>query len=46
MTLKEKNRHIQGNIDAESIVGHADINADYTIRPEPEETLTALKRLL
>ncbi len=32
-------------IDAQGIVRHADINADYTVRPEPEETLAALKNI-
>lgn len=32
-------------IDTEGIVRHADINADYTVRPEPQETLAALKSL-
>jgi len=32
-------------IDADGTVRHTDINADYTARPEPEETLAALKAL-
>ncbi len=32
-------------IDTHGIVRHADINADYTNRPEPEATLAALKAL-
>ena len=32
-------------IDSEGIVRHADINADYTSRPEPEETLESLKKI-
>ncbi len=32
-------------IDADGIVRHAAINADYTNRPEPEDTLAALKAL-
>ena len=32
-------------IDTEGIIRHADINADYTTRPEPEETLAALKQI-
>ena len=32
-------------IDADGTVRHANINADYTIRPEPEDTLAALKAL-
>jgi peroxiredoxin len=33
-------------IDRDGIVRHADINADYTNRPEPEDTLAALKGLI
>ncbi len=32
-------------LDADGKVRHADINADYTNRPEPEETLAALKAI-
>lgn len=32
-------------IDAEGIVRHTAINADYTVRPEPEETLEIVKSL-
>ncbi len=32
-------------IDANGTVRHADINADYTNRPEPEQTLAALNAL-
>ncbi len=32
-------------IDNEGVVRHANINADYTNRPEPEDTLAALKAL-
>ncbi len=32
-------------IDGDGMVRHADINADYTNRPEPEDTLAALKGL-
>ncbi len=32
-------------IDSGGTVRHTDINADYTIRPEPEETLAALKKI-
>jgi peroxiredoxin len=32
-------------IDTEGVVRHADINADYTSRPEPEDTLAVLKTL-
>ena len=33
-------------IDTEEVIRHTDINADYTIRPEPAETLSALKKIL
>jgi peroxiredoxin len=33
-------------IDTEGIIRHADINADYTMRPEPEETLEALRMIV
>lgn len=32
-------------IDADGTVRHADINADHTNRPEPEDTLAALKAI-
>jgi peroxiredoxin len=32
-------------IDTEGVVRHAAINADYTHRPEPEDTVAALKTL-
>ena len=32
-------------IDANGTVRHADINADYTNRPEPEDTLAVLKAI-
>ena len=32
-------------IDQEGIIRAADVNADYTIRPEPSETVEALKAL-
>ncbi len=32
-------------IDQEGIVRYAAINADYTVRPEPEETMGALKNM-
>jgi peroxiredoxin len=32
-------------IDTEGTIRHTDINADYTVRPEPEETVQALKRI-
>jgi peroxiredoxin len=32
-------------IDKQGIIRAADVNADYTIRPEPSETLKQLRRL-
>ncbi len=32
-------------IDAEGIVRHKAINADYTVRPEPEETLDIIRKM-
>ena len=32
-------------IDEEGIIGAADVNADYTIRPEPSETVKILRTL-
>jgi len=32
-------------IDREGIIRHADISADYTIRPDPQETIEALKKI-
>ena len=32
-------------IDPEGVIRHSAINADYTVRPDPGETLTALKEL-
>jgi len=32
-------------IDKEGIIRAADVNADYTTRPEPSETLTILRTL-
>ena len=32
-------------VDGEGIVRYADVNADYTQRPEPQETLEALRAL-
>lgn len=32
-------------VDTEGIIRHTDINADYTIRPEPEDTLATLKHI-
>jgi|SRR5215831_14952576 len=33
-------------IDKEGIIRAADVNADYTIRPEPSETVKQLRRLI
>jgi peroxiredoxin len=33
-------------IDQESIIRYAAINADYTVRPDPEETIAALKNIM
>jgi len=33
-------------IDRNGIIRHAAINADYTVRPNPEETVAALKKIL
>ncbi len=33
-------------IDQEGIIRYADINADYTVRPDPEETIAALKNMI
>jgi peroxiredoxin len=32
-------------IDREGIVRYAEVNVDYTVRPEPEQTIAALKKL-
>jgi peroxiredoxin len=32
-------------IDQKGIIRYAEINADYTVRPEPEETMAALKSM-
>jgi peroxiredoxin len=32
-------------VDQQGIIRAADVNADYTIRPDPSETLSALRRL-
>ena len=32
-------------IDENGIIRYAEINADYTVRPEPEETMAALKNM-
>jgi len=33
-------------IDQDGIVRYAAINADYTVRPDPEDTIEALKRVM
>jgi peroxiredoxin len=33
-------------IDQNGIIRHAAINADYTVRPDPEETVAALKKIV
>ena len=33
-------------LDTQGVVRYAAINPDHTVRPEPEETLEALKRLM
>ena len=33
-------------IDQDGIIRYAAINADYTVRPDPEETIAALKNLI
>ena len=33
-------------IDQEGIIRYAEINADYTVRPEQEETIAALKKIM
>jgi peroxiredoxin len=33
-------------IDREGTIRHADISADYTIRPDPQETVAALKKIM
>jgi peroxiredoxin len=32
-------------IDRDGILRYAEINADYTVRPDPEETIAALKKI-
>jgi peroxiredoxin len=32
-------------IDQKGILRHADVNADYTVRPDPSETIAVLKKL-
>jgi peroxiredoxin len=32
-------------IDGDGIIRYAEINADYTVRPDPEETIAALKNM-
>jgi len=33
-------------IDREGIIRHADIRADYTLRPDPQETIEELKKIV
>jgi peroxiredoxin len=33
-------------IDQDGIIRYAEINADYTVRPDPEETIAALRDIL
>jgi len=33
-------------IDQKGIIRYAEINADYTVRPDPEETIAALKKIM
>jgi peroxiredoxin len=33
-------------IDREGIIRHADISADYTLRPDPQETVAELKKIM
>ena len=33
-------------IDGNGIIRYAEINADYTVRPDPEETIAALKKIM
>ena len=33
-------------IDGDGIIRYAEINADHTVRPEPEETMAALKNII
>jgi peroxiredoxin len=33
-------------IDRRGTIRHADISADYTIRPDPQETIEALKKIV
>jgi peroxiredoxin len=33
-------------IDRQGIIRHADISADYTIRPDPQETIEELKKMV
>lgn len=33
-------------IDQNGIIRHGAINADYTVRPDPEETLASLKKIV
>ncbi len=33
-------------IDQAGVIRHAEINADYTVRPDPEETIAALENIV
>ncbi len=33
-------------IDQDGIIRYAEINSDYTVRPDPEETIAALKDIV
>jgi peroxiredoxin len=33
-------------IDRDGIIRYAEINPDYTVRPDPEDTIEALKRII
>jgi peroxiredoxin len=33
-------------IDEDSVIQYAEVNADYTVRPDPEDTIEALKRIV
>jgi peroxiredoxin len=33
-------------IDTDGVIRYAEINPDYTVRPDPEETVAALKEIV
>jgi hypothetical protein len=33
-------------IDTDNLIRYAAVNADYTVRPDPSETIAALERIL